>query len=174
MPVSSLHIIRNATMYIKHSTVLHLATDLNLKFVYFIYSFYLLTVQCVIENTATKKTHEKVSKKVSKIHNNKCHRKPHYSSINLSQKYNTNVQFVCEWHWLRTFVFLQFHHRTMVWPSDKIMTFHWFLNCKIDFHLFHFILMKEMIIILIVQSYKGKKSICSLLYILYQNHIVNW
>ena len=64
----------------------------------------LLTVQCVKENTATKKTQEKVSK----IHNNKCHRKPHYSSINLSQKYNTNVQFVCEWHWLRTFVFLQF------------------------------------------------------------------
>ena len=66
MPVSSLHIIRNATMYIKHSTVLHLATDLNLKFVYFIYSFYLLTVQCVIENTATKKTHEKVPKKYQK------------------------------------------------------------------------------------------------------------
>ena len=158
MPVSSLHIIRNATTY-KHSTVLHFATDLNLKFVYFVN---LLPIDSSMNSSLGKKYQKNI------IIHNKCHRKPHYSSINLSQKYNTNlsVNVICSGHlFFFSFTIVRWYDQTM-----KIMTFSRFLNCRLDFHPFHFVLMKE---IIVIQSYKGNKSRCSLLYILYQNHIVN-
>ena len=65
MPVSSLHIIRNATMY-KHSTVLHLATDLNLKFVYFVNLLLIDSSMCFRKHCDKKRPKKKYQKKYQK------------------------------------------------------------------------------------------------------------